>query len=337
MKHVFLTGHTGFKGTWLLHVLATKGIKVSGFSLPEVPGSLFDQTNARDILSSETLSDIRNHSRLAQALSDSGAETLVHFAAQPLVLAGYANPRETFEVNVLGTLNVIEAARNADIENVLIITTDKVYRDMKSNHPYPEDAALGGYDPYSASKASADLLSQSYGNLLSQKINLKIARGGNVIGGGDYADNRLVPDVERSITQNHALLVRNPNQVRPWQHVLDCLDGYLRLIERKAPEPRTWNVGPDKLEAPISVSDFLDIYLRYRQVNVSINYTPSSFHESENLMLDTTLISENLNWQPKLSTEVSIRYTAEWYKQVSQGQSPTKVTQNQIQDFLAMN
>jgi CDP-glucose 4,6-dehydratase len=336
MRHVFLTGHTGFKGAWLLHLLRFRNVEVSGYSLPEVQGSLFDRTSAREFLKSETIADIRDARRLNQSVSKSGADTLIHFAAQPLVLEGYLNPRETFEVNVLGTLNAIEASVAAGIENILIITTDKVYRDTGLPQAYKEPAPLGGFDPYAASKASADILSQSYANLLAGKTKFNIARGGNVIGGGDIAPNRLVPDIERSIASGAAVQIRNPNQTRPWQHVLDCLDGYLKILEGPQNPQVAWNVGPANADPSLKVMDFVNIYMNLRHPKAPINLMSAQHHESEHLKLDIEKLEIEHNWKPLFGPEESIKMTAEWFNEVDLGENPRDVTIRQVTSYLGL-
>jgi CDP-glucose 4,6-dehydratase len=336
MSHVFLTGHTGFKGTWLLHLLKLRNVEISGYSLPELKGSLFDRTRAREFLKSETIADIRDTSRLNQSVLKSGADTIIHLAAQPLVLEGYLNPRETFEVNFSGTLNVIEAAIAAEIDNILVITTDKVYRDTGLPQAYKESAHLGGFDPYAASKASADIMSQAYANLLAGKAKFNIARGGNVIGGGDIAPNRLVPDMERAIASGSAVSIRNPNQTRPWQHVLDCLDGYLKILEGPQKPQVAWNVGPTNTEPSIKVIDFVNLYLKSRHRRAQVNLVADQHHESEYLELDVEKLEMEHNWKALLATEDSIKMTAEWFNQVDLGEDPRDVTVRQIKSYLSL-
>ncbi len=337
MRHVFLTGHTGFKGAWLLHLLKLRNVEVSGYSLPELQGSLFDRTSAREFLKSETIADIRDFNQLNQSVSKSEADTLIHFAAQPLVLEGYLNPRETFEINFLGTLNVVEAAIGADIDNILIVTTDKVYRDTGLAQAYRESDPLGGFDPYAASKASADILSQSYANLLAGKTKFNIARGGNVIGGGDIAPNRLVPDIERSIASGAAVQIRNSKQTRPWQHVLDCLTGYLDIIEGPQNSQVTWNVGPANVQPSLKVMDFVTTYMNQRHRKARFDLIAAQHHESEHLRLDVGKLEIERNWKPRLGTEESLKMTADWFNQVEQGLDPREVTIRQIQSYLSLS
>lgn len=224
-SNVLLTGHTGFKGAWFIHLLSRLGFGVSGYSDKYLPGSLYELSGARSSLQHEFFGDVRDKTALLDAARGSKADVMIHFAAQPLVLEGFARPYETFETNILGTLNAIFSARESGMKRILVITTDKVYRDSGQTDPYSETSPLGGYDPYSSSKAAADLVAQSLGNLSDDGFRIDVARGGNVIGGGDISPNRLVPDIEKAILEKQPLSIRNSGQVRPWQHVLDCLDG----------------------------------------------------------------------------------------------------------------
>ena len=230
MAHYLITGHTGFKGAWLIFLLKAQGHDVSGLALDPLPGSIFDRTNLESELIHDFRADIRNRDETVKAIQHAQPDYVIHMAAQALVREGYRNPRYTYETNVLGTLNLLEAVDQTDsVRAQLIVTTDKVYLDQGLNRPYVETDSLGGKDPYSASKAMADILSQEYLSRDGAKPGA-IARAGNVIGAGDVSNERLIPDIVRAIEADEPLVLRYPEAIRPWQHVLDCLDGYLSLV-----------------------------------------------------------------------------------------------------------
>jgi CDP-glucose 4,6-dehydratase len=258
--HFFVTGHTGFKGSWLIALLKSKGHEVSGYSLAAVEGGLFDLAKLDQDLKHHTIADIRDSESLSIALAEAKPDVVVHLAAQPLVLRSYEDPVETYTTNVNGTLNVLQAITHLSSPPItLVITTDKVYRDTGKGS-YSELDELGGHDPYSASKAMADILTQSWAENYPL-LPLHVARAGNVIGAFDVSPNRLIPDVIRSLQQNIPLVIRHPQAVRPWQYVLDCLNGYLAFIDAICAGqelPIALNFGPD-LEGVRSVSDVLGV------------------------------------------------------------------------------
>jgi len=230
MAHYLITGHTGFKGAWLIFLLKTQGHDVSGLALDPLPGSIFDRTNLENDLVHDFRLDIRNKDETVDAIRHAQPDYVIHMAAQALVREGYRNPRYTYETNVLGTMNVLEAVNQSDsVRAQLIVTTDKVYLDQGLNRPYVETDPLGGKDPYSASKAMADILAQEYLSRDGSKPGA-IARAGNVIGAGDVSNDRLMPDIVRALGADEPLILRYPEAIRPWQHVLDCLGGYLALL-----------------------------------------------------------------------------------------------------------
>jgi len=230
MAHYLITGHTGFKGAWLIFLLKTQGHDVSGLALDPLPGSIFDRTNLENDLVHDFRLDIRNKDETVDAIRHAQPDYVIHMAAQALVREGYRNPRYTYETNVLGTMNVLEAVNQSDsVRAQLIVTTDKVYLDQGLNRPYVETDPLGGKDPYSTSKAMADILTQEYLSRDGSKPGA-IARAGNVIGAGDVSNDRLMPDIVRALGADEPLILRYPEAIRPWQHVLDCLGGYLALL-----------------------------------------------------------------------------------------------------------
>jgi CDP-glucose 4,6-dehydratase len=245
--HCFVTGHTGFKGSWLIALLKAKGHTVSGYSLAAEAGALFAEAQMEQDLEHHTIGDIRDLDNLKQSLAIAQPDVVIHLAAQPLVLRSYEDPVETYTTNVDGTLNLLQAVTELKPQPVtLVITTDKVYRDTGKGS-YSEDDALGGHDPYSASKAMADILTQSWA-ATHPELRLHVARAGNVIGAFDVSKDRLIPDIRRALNAHEPLIIRNPGAVRPWQHVLDCLNGYLMFAEaalRGDDLPVAMNFGPD--------------------------------------------------------------------------------------------
>lgn len=330
---VFLTGHTGFKGAWFIHLLSRLGHGVSGYSDKYLPGSLYEKSNARSNLQHEFFGDVRDKDALLLAARTSQADVMVHFAAQPLVLEGFANPYLTFETNIMGTINAIFCARDAGLKRILVITTDKVYRDMGQMEPYSESSPLGGYDPYSSSKAAADLVAQSLGNIIKDGFRIDVARGGNVIGGGDISPNRLVPDIETAINEKTSLELRNSGQVRPWQHVLDCLDGYLNILESHD-ENTVWNVGPDSSSETLNVMQFVEHYLQSRGEQIGVKVVDPKFKETDFLALNSSLIQSAGMWKPKLNSRDSIALTAEYYTELKEAGDSRAVLEKQVSNYL---
>ena len=333
MKHIFLTGHTGFKGTWFAHLLRELGFAVSGYSDEVKPGGVFEQTEAQGILTNHYIGDVRDIGSLKSALKSSQCDTFVHFAAQPIVISSYENPEATFDINVRGTWNGVVAASEVGIQKMLVITTDKVYRDLNTKVPYSEVSPLGGFDPYAASKAAADIVTQSLASSLGESFKIQVARAGNVIGGGDTSLFRLVPDVENAISLGVDLRLRNGNQVRPWQHVLDCLSGYLAIMDSNLPSNQ-WNVGPMSESPSIPVTEFASRYLMARNSSAKVVSDISAYLETEFLQLDTRKIQNEIFWKPKWDTETAIQKTAEWYNLVDDGLQPREIIKHQILSYL---
>jgi len=308
--HFFVTGHTGFKGSWLIALLKSKGHEVSGYSLAAVEGGLFDLAKLDQDLNHHTIADIRDFESLSLALAEAKPDVVVHLAAQPLVLRSYEDPVETYTTNVNGTLNVLQAITHLSSPPItLVITTDKVYRDTGKGS-YSESDALGGHDPYSASKAMADILTQSWAET-HPLLPLHLARAGNVIGAFDLSPDRLLPDVLRSLAGNSILLVRYPDAVRPWQHVLDCLSGYLSFIEGIAEGrrlPIALNFGPDP-EGIRSVSDVLRIASStFPELRLEVTQTPT-LKETGMLTLNSELAHKHLGWRNKINFEDAVKLT----------------------------
>ena len=344
-KKVFLTGHTGFKGGWLSVFLNHLGAEVLGFSLEAEPQSYFNLVNLEPILSHH-VGDIRNLSELVEAERNFKPDILIHMAAQPLVLASYKDPITTFSTNIMGTVNVLELVRmSSSIRSGVIITTDKCYENRNISRGYKEDDPMGGHDPYSSSKGSAELIISSYqrsffGKDQYRKSSASVAsvRAGNVIGGGDWAEDRLIPDLLRSIGIKDNVKVRNPNATRPWQHVLEPLSGYLMVAEqlyKKGPSGSDcWNFGPDKKDI-VTVSKVADMFCKAwgDKLSWSRDLRPS-YHEEHNLSLDISKAKKTLDWSPKWSLSNAIDKTVEWHKAQMSGKNMLDISVNQIKEFL---
>jgi CDP-glucose 4,6-dehydratase len=333
-KKVFVTGHTGFKGAWLCTVLSTLNAQIKGYALePEYKNSLFNVIQSSINIES-VISDIRDKEHLQKEIESFQPDYIFHLAAQPLVRRSYEIPAETFDVNVVGTANVLEAAISLKKKcTVIIVTTDKVYENKEDNSIlYKEDDALGGYDAYSASKACAELVVSSFRNSFfniknydAHKKAIASVRAGNVIGGGDWNKDRIIPDIIRSFQNNKTIEVRNPNAVRPWQHVLEPLCGYLLLGGMLNDEPqkfsKPYNFGPlpnDHLSVKELVEDAIKIWGAGEWKDVSNLNEP---HEAGYLKLCIERAQKELNWQPKLNAQQAIEYTIDWYKHSPETQS----------------
>lgn len=316
-RRVLVTGHTGFKGSWLCLWLSRLGAKVSGFSdaIPTDPSHFallqLDLDDRRG--------DICNPAAIDAAIAETRPEIIFHFAAQSLVRKAYSDPLTTYRANVLGTLAVLEAARKSGVGAVVVATTDKVYRNDESGRRYREEDELGGADPYSASKACVELMARSYRESFGGDGALLIAtvRAGNVIGGGDWADDRLVPDLMRAAFSGATARIRNPRSTRPWQHVLDVLAGYLaiggRLLAGERDCADAWNLGPQS-DASLSVQDLLDaIGAQLPQLRVDLRPDDSGRHEAALLQLDSTQAMRRLGWRPRWESEMLER-TIAWYR-----------------------
>lgn len=335
MNSVFLTGHTGFKGAWFIALLAQQGLEIHGFSDEARPDSLFRRGGFSALMNSEVYADIRELDQLKSAIRKSKANLVVHFAAQPIVLRGYTNAMETFDVNINGTLNALEASLQAGCERVLIITTDKVYKDLGKFSAYSEQDPLQGWDPYSASKAAADIATQSWLELYRDVMRVDIARGGNVIAGGDDSEFRLVPDIERAVLTGESVKLRNSTQVRPWQHALDCLSGYVAIATSAKGAQNTWNIGPKSDDEKFTAGQFAKKYLRARGSAIGIVESPSALKETAFLSLDSSLAFSELGWSPTWGSQEAITMTAEWYSRVELGEHPKSVTLSQVGHYIA--
>lgn len=346
-KRVFLTGHTGFKGSWMLKVLTMLGADVTGYALePENDFDLFHLIEGNKI-SNSLIGDLRDKAKLTKAIIDCQPDFVFHLAAQPLVRLSYEIPSETFEVNAIGTANVLDGVRLIEKAcQVVLITTDKVYHNNEWVYPYREGDRLGGYDPYSASKACAELVVDSYRNSFfntadyaSHKKSIAVGRAGNVIGGGDWAKDRLIPDIIRFLSKEQKIIIRNPNSVRPWQHVLEPLVGYLLLGSRMVAEPVTfadaYNFGPGLSDA-LPVHEMVDLAIKnWGKGEVEIFNSDKQPHEAGLLKLDISKAMANLNWKPKYQATETIKKTIDWYKYYFSNRNEiNQFTESQIIEFV---
>ena len=320
-KRVLVTGHTGFKGAWLALWLAERGARVTGYALaPATTPSLYEQANVGARVDS-VIADIRDRARVEQVVRDARPEIVFHLAAQAIVRESYAAPVETFEVNVLGTTYLLEALRlhAPSLRAALIVTTDKCYENREQLVGYREDDALGGHDPYSSSKACAELVTSAYRRsfFADRTVGIASGRAGNVIGGGDWAKDRVVPDLVRAFVQRESALIRNPRSVRPWQHVLDVVLGYALLAERAANEPvaygAPWNFGPHG--DPRSVEELANAVCARWGEPARWHYEQRDQpHEARALALDATKARTLLGWRPRLDHSLAIEWSVDWYK-----------------------
>lgn len=334
--HILITGHTGFKGTWLAFLLTELGHEVSGISLEPLESSLYSHTFGSKLFKQEFFSDIRDYSEVKRVLSKVQPDRVVHLAAQPLVGESYLEPFLTHTTNFNGTLNVLAALSDLKMRSpCLIITTDKVYKPSTNTYRNLEESPLGGDDPYSASKAAADLLCQSWQKSFTE-FPIAICRAGNVIGGGDYATDRLVPDLVRSIVEDRSVEIRNPESIRPWQHVLDCLNGYTRILLDPEEQNFTgaWNFGPS-IDNERNVLDLTTHFLGYWGSDIKILVSEEKrFHEMDFLRLDSTKANMNLRWNQKYSFEKTVEVTCDWYKALENGSRMEDFTRAQVRDFI---
>ncbi len=342
-KKVFVTGHTGFKGTWLCLWLKILGAKVVGYSL-DVPTKpcLFDLTKppARTIWG-----DVRDLKKIKAGISKERPDIVFHLAAQPLVRASYIHPVSTFETNVLGTANLLEALRGSTVKAAVIITTDKVYDNKENGAAFKETDPLGGYDPYSASKGAAELVVASYRNSFFNNKEygkkhttlISTARAGNVIGGGDFAQDRLVADLVRAILAQEELKIRNPQAVRPWQHVLEPLSGYLLLAEKlyagKEKCAEAWNFGPEKSDVKSVEWIVRKMYAQWGDGQAYSVIRGEHAHEAQYLSLDITKAKRYLGWKPKWRLETALEKTIEWTKAYRDKQNISAVCEKQIRKY----
>jgi CDP-glucose 4,6-dehydratase len=345
-KQVLITGHTGFKGGWLALWLRRLGARVSGFALPADRQSFFAAAGI-EALTDTLYGDIREAAVVEQATHRFAPEIVFHLAAQSLVRPSYVDPVETYATNVMGTVNTLAAAsRTSSIRAVVVVTSDKCYENREVDVAYREDDPLGGYDPYSSSKACAELVTAAWRQSFSGAgrdcpLGIASARAGNVIGGGDWAEDRLVPDCMRSLTVGEVIGIRSPNAIRPWQHVLEPLCGYLLLAERLWSDPHTyaeaWNFGPAPNDVhPVSwvVSRIVELWGEGASWR---NTAGDARHEAALLNVDSAKSRSRLGWSPRLRLDTALDWTVEWYKNVARDGSARQISEDQIARFASIS
>jgi CDP-glucose 4,6-dehydratase len=343
-KTVFLTGHTGFKGGWLSLWLASMGAKVTGYALaPNTNPNLFDVLGVQYFVENSFFADIRDLEVLKNTMVKVNPEIVIHMAAQPLVRHSYANPVETYATNVMGTVNVLEAVRSTPaIRSVVVVTTDKCYENHEREAGYREDEAMGGFDPYSSSKGCAELVTSAYrrsyfSSVVDRHPAIASARAGNVIGGGDWSEDRLIPDAIKAFESGKALMIRNPLATRPWQHVLEPLSGYLvlaqALYEKGDTFASAWNFGPRGEDAR-SVQDVVSLLISQWEGDASWEKEGEEQpHEAHFLKLDCSKAKQSLGWTPKWGLEMAMEKIVEWQKVFQSNSSMKEITLKQIDQY----
>ncbi len=346
-KKVFITGDTGFKGSWLVLMLSQAGAKIQGFSSSEFNRNIkfYDSLNLEKF-SSTIDGDIRNKQLLEDALLRFKPDVIFHMAAQPLVRESYIDPLTTYDVNVMGTMNVLEAIRKCDsVKSAVMITTDKCYENNEWCWGYKENDALGGHDPYSSSKACSEILIKSYQksffNDLDKSPGLSSVRAGNVIGGGDFSQDRLVPDIYKSISTNKKVFLRNPLSTRPWQHVLDPISGYLTVAEQLynngSVSNDSWNFGP-YISDIRTVKEVAELFCDTWDIKnmIDYNHDDKQPHEATSLSLDISKACFELQWKPRWNLEESISKTVCWYKSYFKKENVLEISIQQIDEFFSI-
>ncbi len=347
-KRVFLTGHTGFKGSWLSLWLQAAGAEVMGYSLlPPTSPSLFGVAKVSEGMTSVE-GDVRDLAKLQAAIAEHQPDIVFHMAAQPLVRYSYKHPVETYSTNVMGTVHILEAVRQTNCARVVVnITSDKCYENREWVWGYRENEAMGGHDPYSNSKGCAELVAAAYRNSFfapeqydEHATSLASVRAGNVIGGGDWAEDRLIPDIMRAIMAGESVLIRSPNAIRPWQHVLEPLNGYMTLAEQMWEDGATfaegWNFGPNDEDArPVSwiTEQLTRLWGEGASWQLDTKVNP---HEATYLKLDCSKAKSRLKWQPKLDLGMTLEWIVEWYQAYMFEQDMQKITAAQIQRYAAL-
>lgn len=320
-KKIFVTGHTGFKGSWLCKILARLGAQLTGYALaPNSEPNLFTIAKIEEEINS-VIGDIRDFEKLKRAFDEAEPEIVLHLAAQPLVLESYERPRYTYETNVMGTVNILECARNsACVKSFLNVTTDKVYLNRDLGNAFCEEEPLDGYDPYSNSKSCSELVTHSYKNsfFADKGIAISTARAGNVIGGGDFAENRIIPDCVRAALSGQKIIVRNPNSTRPYQHVLEPLFAYLLIAQRQYNDIKSagwYNVGPDECDC-VTTGELTDLFCKHWGNGVSKQNceNQNAPHEAGFLKLNSSKIKKTLGWKPVWHIGQAVEKTVEWTK-----------------------
>lgn len=342
-KKVLVTGHTGFKGAWLCLWLKELGADVIGYSLkPNTNPSLFEILNIESEIIS-IIGDIRDEKYLNNIVQKYKPEIVFHLAAQPLVRVSYLEPKNTYETNVIGTLNLFEAIKNSDsVKSIVNITTDKCYENKEWVYGYREIDPMGGYDPYSSSKGCVELLTNSYRQSFFNNLNISVAsvRAGNVIGGGDWSSDRLVPDIVKAISKNKDITIRNPYSTRPWQHVLEPLSGYLwigaLMLQNYNNYSEGWNFGPNDNDV-LSVEEVVKKSIGFwGRGNYTIDRCEKSLHEANLLKLDISKAKDKLRWKPVYNSDKAIEESIKWYKEFYENEmfNAKEFSINQIRNYI---
>jgi CDP-glucose 4,6-dehydratase len=348
-KRVFVTGHTGFKGSWLIKILSDFGADIKGYALaPENRTNLYTEINGGSLCDS-VINDLRDRVKLKKAVLDFQPDYVFHLAAQPLVRLSYKIPAETFEVNAIGTANLLDAIRLLEKKcNIILITTDKVYHNYEWEYPYRENDRLGGYDPYSASKACCELVIDSYKNSFFNSANydqhqkaIAVGRAGNVIGGGDWSKDRLMPDIAMALSENKEIVIRNPNSVRPWQHVIEPLFGYLELGSKLNTDPikfsQAFNFGPNTSDA-LSVEEIVKWSIqKWGAGNYKAILDTNNPHEAGLLKLDISKALNVLKWRPVFNAQTAVESTINWYKSYYNGIKAIELMKLDIEYYQSKN
>jgi len=335
---VLLTGHTGFKGTWMTFLLELLEVPVVGYSLTAEKNSLFDRAERTGCIP-EAFADIRDHQALEKFIDYHKPAAILHFAAQPLVMQSYENPRETFDVNIMGTVNLLEISfRKKFVKTIIVATTDKVYRNSNSGRAFVEDDSLAGKDPYSASKVGTEAVVNAWQQIakVSGGPNLASVRAGNVIGGGDFAENRIIPDLIRGFINGNSVKIRNPNSTRPWEHVIEPLIGYLKLIDYLQNEPNIYalNFGPSDKSLP--VSEIVNIFTKHFKIDITQEFSHQDREmESQILELNADLAQNKLGWATTIAQREAVEMTAKWWLRLFEGNlSIREICESDIRFFL---
>lgn len=343
-KRIFVTGHTGFKGSWLCEILKLAGAEVTGYSLPAPTNpSLFEIANIADGMTS-VIGDIRDRDRLFAAFNGAKPEIVLHLAAQPIVRDSYKDPVFTYETNVMGTVNILECIRsNKDcVKSFLNVTTDKVYKNNEWCWGYRENEPLDGYDPYSNSKSCSELVTHSYKSSFfgDGAVSISTARAGNVIGGGDFSNDRIIPDCVRATLADGKIIVRNPYSTRPYQHVLEPLFAYLMIAERQYENPEMadyYNVGPDECDC-VTTGQLVDLFCEYwgKGIERVDRVEENAPHEANFLKLDCSKLKATFGWQPRWHITEAVQKTVEWTKAWCSGKDINAVMKSQIKEYMAV-
>ena len=343
-RRVFVTGHTGFKGGWLCALLAHFGAEIHGYSLaPGLTGIFYHACSVGKLLASETLGDVRDPGLLGSAIATVQPQIVLHLAAQPLVRQSYDDPVDTYATNIMGTVHLLEACRKCDsVQAIVNVTSDKCYENREWLYAYRESDPMGGYDPYSSSKACSELIAAAYSRsfLQAQGKALATARAGNVIGGGDGAKDRLIPDFLRALDAKQPLVIRSPHAVRPWQHVLEPVSGYLLLAEKLVTGGLSfaggWNFGPVDADAKPVQYLVEELCRQVAGARWEADQQPQP-HEASSLKLEISKAASLLHWRPRWPLGLALQKVLQWHQEWKTGKSCQEITDWQITDFLASN